>query len=190
MFTQAKLYAFGAVLLIILGLGAAVWVQGVRIDGLRAEVKALQADVESAKDANETNDATIKDLKAERDKAGKSCAKQLANMQTLINNLNKIDTTTGGANGTQAFGNAVAAGGAWNSGDALLDLLNGVLPGQGSRQDGVCQAASPAVSGGAALVSGNILYCLDEVNVKNFAKDWALCMAWAKDGIQILDGLR
>lgn len=190
MFTQFKMYVYGIASLVVLGMGLALWYQNGRIDRLKAEVKALQADVETAVAANKTNDATIQELKAERDKAGKSCAKRLADMQALIDNLNKIDTTTGGANGTQASGNTVAAGGAGNSGDALLGLLNGMLPGQGGGQDGVCQAAGPAVSGGAPLVSGDVLYCLDAVNAKNFAKDWTLCQAWANEGVNVIEGMR
>ena len=40
------------------------------------------------------------------------------------------------------------------------------------------------------MVSGNVLYCLDEVNAKNMAKDFALCRAWALDGVQAIEGLR
>ena len=167
-------------LLAILSLCGLIYVDGMRIDKLKADLAQANMNTSTCVVANAETQKTIAELKKERERAGKSCVKQIADKNKLIDELRKIDEAKGGDNANNTD----------NSGNAILALLNGMLPGQGGRADGVCKAGNPAVASETALVSGDILYCLDEVNAKNLAKDWALCKAWAIEGVQFLDGLR
>ena len=180
MFSQIKAYLYGGAALVVVGLVTTIWVQSARIDNLKKDVEQARTNMSVCLAANADGQKTIAELKKERERAGKSCAKQIADKNKLIDELRKIDEATGGSHANDTD----------NSGNAILALLNGMLPGQGGRADGVCKAGNPAVASETALVSGDILYCLDEVNAKNLAKDWALCKAWAIEGVQLLDGLR
>ena len=179
MFSQIKAYLYGGAALIVAGLAVTIWVQSVRIDKLKADVEQARTNTSTCLAANAETQKTITELKAARDRAGRSCARQIADKNKLIAELQKIDGTGGNNANDINYG-----------GNAILALLNGMLPGQGGRPDGVCQAGGPAVAEGTAVVSGDVLYCLDEVNAKNLAKDWALCKAWAREGVQLIDGLR
>lgn len=179
MFSQFKAYLYGGAALIVAGLAVTIWVQSVRIDKLKADVEQARKNTSICVAANTETQKTIAELKAERDRAGRSCARQIADKNKLIAELQKIDGT-GGNNANDSA----------HSGDAVLDMLNSLLPGQGGGKDGVCQAGGPAGAAGAPVVPGDVLYCLDEVNAKNLAKDWALCKAWANEGVHLLDGLR
>lgn len=187
MFSTAKLYAAGAALIIILGLSATVYVQ-------HGQKKVLRAELAQVRAANKTTDNAIQELKAEREKAGKSCAQQVAGKDRLIDELRRIRETKGGndakqGNGTS--GNEVAAADSARSGDALLALLNGMFPTSAADGNGVCQAADPAVAGGAAVVPGQVRYffCSDE-DVRNLVSNVALCKAWALEAVDVIEGLR
>ena len=179
-FSTAKLYAAGAALLIILGLSAVVYVQ-------HGQKKVLEAELAQALAANKTSDNTIQELKAEREKAGQSCAQRVAGKDRLIDELRRIRETKGGNDakqGNRSSGNEVAAANSARSGDALLVLLNGMFPSSGADGNGVCQAADPAVAQGAAVVPGQVRYffCSDE-DVRNLVSNVALCRAWALESV-------
>ena len=186
MFSQIKAYLYGGAALVVVGLVTTIWVQSARIDNLKKDVEQARTNMSVCLAANADGQKTIAELKKERERAGKSCAKQIADKNKLIDELRKIDEATGGGN----VSNNGSADNAVGSGNTILAILNGMLPGQGGRADGVCKAGNPTVAAGAPLVSSDVLYCLDEVNAKNLAKDWALCKAWAIEGVQLLDGLR
>lgn len=181
-------YLLGAIALCGIGIASTIYIQNARINHLKSEVADLQGDVARAVTANKTNNETIQQLKAERDKAGASCRKRLADADATIAALHKIDETKGGRHDNRQVGNSSMGGGAGT--DDLLDALNGMLPGQGGSSDGICKAAGAPVSGGAGMVSGDVLYCLDEVNAKNLLKDFLLCRAWALDGMQAIEGMK
>lgn len=181
MFSQIKLYFAGGVLLALLALGATVYIQ-------HGQKKVLRAELAQALDANKSNDNTIKELRAEISRTSREYERIIADKNQLIDTFQTIDKAKGGVNADQGKETAriEAAGG---SGDAVLDLLGRVLP-AGPGQGGECKAADPAASGGAPVVSGNVLYCLDEVNAKNLMKDWALCRDWAQEGVRKLTSLQ
>jgi len=191
MLAQVKAYLYAGIALVILGLAATIWIQGVRIDKLKAGLAQEKLNKEACLYANDEGMKTIAELKAERDKAGASCARRLADKQAVIDELNRIDAAKGGGNGARTGdGNAVVVSNTNDSRNTLIDLLNGMLSGAGGRQDGVCQAAGAGVSAGTKVVSGDVLYCLDEVNAKNLMKDFALCKGWGREGAITLDGMR
>lgn len=192
MITQAKMYIAGAALLAVLGMGLTLWYQNGRIDRLKSDNAALNLGLATAVGANTENVKTIGELKKEREKSGRSCAKQVADKDKLINELRKIDETDGGTHEQAGNGNMDGTGGGdTGGGDALLDLLNGMLPAaDGGQASGVCQAGSPSVAAGASVVSGDVLYCLNEVSAKNLLKDFALCRAWANEGVIAIEGMR
>lgn len=190
MFTQFKAYIYGVIAIIVALLSTGVWIQTSRINSLKSDIAQSRLNTEACIAANVDGQKTINELKKERERAGKSCAKQIAEKNKLIDELRKIDETRGGNNGTRTSGNGMAGSDSYSSGNALLDLLNGMLPAEGGGQDGVCKAGDPGVARGTEMVSRDVLYCLDEVNAKNLAKDWALCKAWALDGVNVIEGMR
>lgn len=185
MLSQAKLYILGAILLVIVSLGVTVYVQ-------HGQKKLLRMERDQVINANETNDKTIKELKAERDKAGVSCARRISDKDRLLADIMKIRETKGANDEQRAetTRNEVAAADTCRSGDPLLGLLNGVLPPAGG-QDGVHQAGGPAGACGAQMVPCQVYYCFaSDDDVRNFASDWALCRAWALEGVGAIEGMR
>ena len=191
MFTSIKAYLYGGMAVIILGLGATIWIQSGKIDRLKAEIKALQIDVATAVDANKSNQETMTDLREEIAKSGNLCEQRLHARDILNKKLRDIDNLSGG-NHEQNGGVIVAGTGAGNTdGDnALLSALNGMLPGQGSGEDGVYKAVSAESTSGAALLPGQLGYCIDEVNSKNLLKNVVLLRSWALDMQTILTSLQ
>jgi hypothetical protein len=164
-----------------------VWYQNGRIDHLKKALDWERLNKETCLYANAESVKTITALKAERDKAGKSCEARITGKDRLIAELRKIDETTGGhhALGTQNSKPETSVS------DPLLSLLNGVLPGQGGRSDGVCEADGATGPDGAVLVSRPVRYCFcSDQDVRNFAKNWALCRAWAGEAVQVIEGMR
>ena len=186
MFAQLKAYMYGAAALVVVALAAALWFQTARVDRLVAEIALERENTRVCLAANKTSDDAIQELISERSRDFKSCARQLADKDRLIVNLNKIDATTGGHN----VSNNGSADNAIGSDNTILAFLNGMYPGAGGRADGVCKAGDPGISEGAGLVSGDVLYCLREVDAKNLLKDKALGDAWCAQGVQIIEGLR
>ena len=193
MFTSIKAYLYGGMAVIILGLGATIWIQSGRIDRLKVEVAQLQTDKTVCLSANVDNDRTIKELKSERVKANKLCEIRLADAYIKADTLRKIDETKGGQHNEQTGDGNMDSTGGGNSGgrDALLDLLNnGMLSGQGGGEDGVHKASGAERAGRAELLPGQLGYCLDEVNSKNLLKNMVLVRSWALDMQTILTSLQ
>jgi hypothetical protein len=70
------------------GFGSAWWVQGQRVDRLKAEVSVC-------KDANAENNKTITALREEIAKGNKSCKERLAAKDATIRRLQEIDNMGG-----------------------------------------------------------------------------------------------
>ena len=70
------------------GFGSAWWVQGQRVDRLKAEVSVC-------KDANAENIKTITALQAEIARGNKSCQERLASKDATIRRLQEIDNMGG-----------------------------------------------------------------------------------------------
>ena len=185
MFSQAKLYAAGSVLIIIFGLGAAVWVQGVRIDGLRAELKQEHTNTSICVQANTKNAEAIDEMKKERERMSGSCEIKLANKDAVIKKLQDIIGAGGKGNGTggQTESEGVGVGGGNSDGTVdILDVLHGMLPRSlqgGSDADGVRARTGSAGTSRASLSPGVVGYCLDEVNAKSLAANVAALRGWA-----------
>lgn len=177
MLSQVKLYISGAILLVIVSLGITVYVQ-------HEQKKLLRMERDQVINANETNDKTIKELKAERDKAGVSCARRISDKDKLIADIMKIRETKG-ANDEQSKPTSMDT-----CSDPLLGLLNGMLS-PASGQDGVHQADGSTGTCRTEMVPGKVYYCFaSDDDVRNFASDWTLCRAWALDGAQAIEGMK
>ena len=187
-FAQIRMWLYGAAILAAVGLAGALWYQNGKIDRLKKSLDWERLNKEACLYANAEGVKTIAALRSEIAAAGATCERRVTGKDRLIAELRKIDATEGGTHEHRSEGGDV---GLPSGNDPLLDLINGVLPGQGGRPDGVCEAAGPAGPGGAVLVPRPVRYCFcSERDVRNFAKDWALCRAWARDGVHIIEGLR
>ena len=109
MIEQLKAGLIGLVIGGILAFAGGWWVRGY-------EVKALKAEIKVEKEANETNQATIKAKTEEIRKAAKSCNARIENKDRTLKRLKMIEgLNTGGKN---EDGNATV------NGDPVLDELN------------------------------------------------------------------
>ena len=66
--------------------------QQFRINNLKADLREVRAEVSSLKEANETNQETIGNLKADVTKTNAICAKRLISKDALIRELQRIDS--------------------------------------------------------------------------------------------------
>ncbi len=179
MFAQFRFYITGAVLILIVALGAAVYVQ-------HARNKNLSTELNQAQDANRTNDAAIKDLIAEREQSGRTCESRLSAKDDLIRRMQSIDALASNKGGKHETNNNRSV----DLGGTLLGALNGMYPAVHS-QDGVCPAAGLADAGGAGLVSRKIYYCFcSDDDVRNLLKNYELEKGDRADLRTILDSLR
>lgn len=190
-FAKFKAYVYGGAAVAVLLLIAALWYQSKVIDRLKADNATLERGAEIMLNANAETAKAVTELKKERDKINATCAKKIADKDRRIDTLRKIDEAKEGHNaGTGAAGNEVAAAGARGGGNTVIALLNGMLPAEDHHENGVCKADSAGVTEGAALVSGDVLYCLDAVNARNLLKDFALCKGWALEAVDTIEGMR
>jgi hypothetical protein len=112
-------YLKGGIIGLIVGMilaGAGVWW------AKDQQVKAVQVELQAAKDANQTNLTTIAELKKEAENLNKSCTERIQTKDNTIKRLKYIDSLKPTGVTTHETNNTVAGG----SGDAILDELNGL----------------------------------------------------------------
>lgn len=143
-------YLKGGIIGLLIGMifaGAGVWW------AKDQQVKAVKVELQAAKDANQASLTTIGELNKEIEKFNKSCAARIDNKDRTINRLREIDSLKPGkVNNNET--NSVAG----NSGDDILDALNGMYP-EGSGKDGVHKTDSTSASGETELLPGQVQEC-------------------------------
>lgn len=101
--------------------GAAVWyVEGLRIDALRASLAGKEEKLALCQDANREMRATVSNLAAERDSVLKACEERVRLKDRTLASIRRIDSieVKGDTNEKDAP----------DGGDPLLGLLDGMFP--------------------------------------------------------------
>jgi len=160
-----------------------------------AKIAQLSVNLDTALTANDEGVETIKQLKAERTRATRSCETRLAGYDATLEELMRINELHGGnhaeGNETVVDGNPVIF-----SGDALLDMLNGMFPdlrgAEGGNKNGICQAGGSGNAKGAEVLSGSVpQYCFcSEQDVKNLLKNQVLRSGRESALVTIIEGLK
>ena len=183
-------YIKGGIIGLLVGMilaGAGVWwARG-------QQVKAVKVDLQAAVDANATNLTTIAELKKQAEDLNKSCSARIQTKDKTIKRLTYIDSLKPTGVTTHETNNAVAG----NSGDPILDELDGKWGKPTDNADGVYQTDDTGASAATGVLPGKVaeemtegLYCLDEENAKNLLRNKALQDDREKSLEQSLEGLR
>ena len=114
------------------------------------QVKAVKVELQAAKDANQTNQETIKNLKDETENLNKSCTARIQTKDKTIRKLKEIDSLKPGEVNDATGNNSVGG----NSGDSILDALNGMW--DTDNKDGVRPAGNTGTAGETGLLPGEM----------------------------------
>lgn len=144
---------------------------------------------------NKMNIGVIEAMKAERANNNHLCEQRLSMKDGLIKRLELIDRLKEGSGDERInVSRDVESGGACPgvfvtggfTGSSVLGALNGMYPSAGDAGGVLAGDVAPAATG-AQLLSGQLVYCLDEVNAKNLLKNATLVQAWADDMRAIIE---
>ncbi|MEK7075933.1 MAG: hypothetical protein AAB948_04035 [Patescibacteria group bacterium] len=104
------------------GFALAWWIQGVRVDRLNIANDKLTNEIQDCQKANNTNQATITNLKKEITDTSTLCSSRLKVKDSVIDRLKYIDNLKVKSEGTNEKDNIADA-----HGDAILRELNGMF---------------------------------------------------------------